>query len=29
VITTVPIALFFIVFQRYFVESNASSGIKG
>jgi multiple sugar transport system permease protein len=29
VITTVPIAIFFIVFQRYFVESNASSGIKG
>jgi multiple sugar transport system permease protein len=29
VITTVPIAIFFIIFQRYFVESNASSGIKG
>lgn len=29
VITTVPIAIFFVVFQRYFVESNASSGIKG
>src|SRR5215210_1156895 len=24
VITTVPIAIFFIIFQRYFVESNAS-----
>ena len=29
VITTVPIAIFFIIFQRYFVASNASSGIKG
>jgi multiple sugar transport system permease protein len=29
VITTVPIAIFFIIFQRYFVESNTSSGIKG
>jgi len=29
VITTVPIAIFFIVFQRYFVASNTSSGIKG
>lgn len=29
VITTVPIAIFYIIFQRYFVESNASSGIKG
>lgn len=29
VITTVPIAIFFIIFQRYFVASNTSSGIKG
>jgi multiple sugar transport system permease protein len=29
VITTVPMALFFIVFQRYFVASNVSAGIKG
>ena len=29
VISTVPIAIFFIIFQRYFVESDASSGIKG
>jgi len=29
VITTVPIALFFIVFQRYFIASNVSSGVKG
>ncbi|MBA2276176.1 MAG: carbohydrate ABC transporter permease [Chloroflexia bacterium] len=29
VITTVPLAVFFLIFQRYFVESSASSGIKG
>ena len=29
VITTVPMALFFMVFQRYFIASNVSSGIKG
>ncbi len=29
VVTTVPIALFFLVFQRYFIASNVSSGIKG
>lgn len=29
VITTVPIAIFYIVFQRWFVEGQVSSGIKG
>ena len=29
VITTVPIAIFYLLFQRYFVESQTSSGIKG
>ncbi len=29
VITTVPMAIFFIVFQRYFIEGNVASGIKG
>jgi multiple sugar transport system permease protein len=29
VITTVPMAIFFLVFQRYFIQSNVSSGIKG
>ena len=29
VITTVPMAIFFLVFQRYFVASNVSAGIKG
>jgi multiple sugar transport system permease protein len=29
VITTVPIALFFLVFQRYFIASNVAAGIKG
>jgi multiple sugar transport system permease protein len=29
VITTVPMAIFFIVFQRYFIASNVASGIKG
>ena len=29
VITTVPMALFFLVFQRYFIASNVSAGIKG
>lgn len=29
VITTVPIAIFFLVFQRYFIASNVSSGVKG
>ena len=29
VLTTVPIAIFFLIFQRYFVASQTSSGIKG
>lgn len=29
VITTVPMAIFFMVFQRYFIASNVASGIKG
>ena len=29
VITTVPIAIFYIVFQRWFVEGQVTSGIKG
>jgi len=29
VITTIPIAIFFLVFQRWFVEGQVSSGIKG
>ena len=29
VITTVPMAIFFLVFQRHFISSNVSSGIKG
>lgn len=29
VITTVPMALFYITFQRFFVEGQVSSGIKG
>ena len=29
VITTVPIAIFFIIFQRWFVEGARRSGIKG
>lgn len=29
VITTVPMAIFFLVFQRYFIEGNISAGIKG
>jgi multiple sugar transport system permease protein len=29
VITTVPMAIFYIVFQRWFVEGQVSSGIKG
>lgn len=29
VISTIPIAVVFFVFQRYFLESNTSSGIKG
>ncbi|HEY7030918.1 MAG TPA: carbohydrate ABC transporter permease [Thermomicrobiales bacterium] len=29
VITTVPIAIFYLVFQRWFVEGQVSSGIKG
>lgn len=29
VITTVPMAIFFLIFQRYFVESQTSAGIKG
>jgi multiple sugar transport system permease protein len=29
VITTVPIAIFYLIFQRWFVEGQVSSGIKG
>jgi len=29
VITTVPMAIFFVIFQRYFIASNVASGIKG
>lgn len=29
VITTVPMAIFFLVFQRFFIEGHVSSGIKG
>jgi ABC-type glycerol-3-phosphate transport system permease component len=29
VITTVPMAIFYLVFQRWFVEGQVSSGIKG
>ena len=29
VITTIPIAIFYIVFQRWFVQGQISSGIKG
>jgi len=29
VITTVPMAIFFIIFQRWFVEGQTTSGIKG
>jgi ABC-type glycerol-3-phosphate transport system permease component len=29
VITTIPIAIFYIIFQRWFVEGQVSSGIKG
>ncbi|MBA3377712.1 MAG: carbohydrate ABC transporter permease [Chloroflexia bacterium] len=29
VITTIPMAIFFVVFQRYFIASNVASGIKG
>ena len=29
VITTVPIAIFFIVFQRYFIEGSTSAAVKG
>ncbi|MCA9834030.1 MAG: carbohydrate ABC transporter permease [Thermomicrobiales bacterium] len=29
VITTVPMAIFFLVFQRYFIQGNVASGIKG
>jgi multiple sugar transport system permease protein len=29
VITTVPVALFYLIFQRWFVEGQVSSGIKG
>jgi multiple sugar transport system permease protein len=29
VITTVPMAIFFLIFQRHFISSNVSSGIKG
>jgi ABC-type glycerol-3-phosphate transport system permease component len=29
VISTIPIAIFYITFQRFFVEGQVSSGIKG
>jgi len=29
VITTVPMAIFFVIFKRYFIASNVASGIKG
>lgn len=29
ILTTIPMAIVFVIFQRYFVESNASAGIKG
>ena len=29
VITTVPMAIFYLIFQRWFVEGQVSSGIKG
>ena len=29
VITTVPIAIFFLVFQRYFIQSQTSAAVKG
>jgi len=29
VITTIPIAIFYLIFQRWFVEGQVSSGIKG
>ena len=29
VITTIPIAIFFVIFQRWFVEGQTTSGIKG
>ena len=29
VITTVPIAIFFLIFQRYFIQSQTSSAVKG
>ena len=29
VITTIPMAIFFVIFQRYFIASNVASGIKG
>ena len=29
VITTIPMAIFYLVFQRWFVEGQVSSGIKG
>jgi len=29
VITTIPVAIFYVVFQRWFVEGQVSSGIKG
>ena len=29
VITTVPVAIFYVIFQRWFVEGQVSSGIKG
>ncbi|MGH2550508.1 MAG: carbohydrate ABC transporter permease, partial [Thermomicrobiales bacterium] len=29
VITTLPMAIFYLIFQRWFVEGQVSSGIKG
>jgi ABC-type glycerol-3-phosphate transport system permease component len=29
VITTIPMAIFYLIFQRWFVEGQVSSGIKG
>jgi multiple sugar transport system permease protein len=29
VVTTIPIAIFYLVFQRWFVEGQVQSGIKG
>jgi ABC-type glycerol-3-phosphate transport system permease component len=29
VITTIPVAIFFVIFQRWFVEGQTTAGIKG